>query len=161
MDRILTFEKTVLHSFIIDKVLDCLPHLWLRKHRVFLVDRYIHQPTTQLIIDDHPVCFARAGDILGVQVPGDINITAFKHQPLGRAFLYMTHDNAFHRWCAAIIIRVTDQCDTFVRLPALERVRARSGRVCGKPGIAQIAIFFIGHHDFFVDNSTDRGGETV
>ena len=43
----------------------------------------------------------------------------------------------------------------------MQLIGARTGRIGRQPGIAQITVDFIGHHELFVDDAADGGGQAV
>ena len=161
MNRVLTVKKAVLHAFIINQIFYGLAYFGLGQMFVLLVDRDIHQTATQFAVNGNVFCLACASDIFGVQVARHINVTAFKHQTLGCAFLNVAHDDALHRRCAAIIVRIADQRDAFIRLPALQLIWTSPSRIRRKPRIAQIAVDLVGHHHFFIDDTADYGSQAV
>mmetsp|Transcript_18901 Transcript_18901/g.27624 ORF Transcript_18901/g.27624 Transcript_18901/m.27624 type:complete len:423 (-) Transcript_18901:166-1434(-) len=161
VDGILTIEKAVLHPLIVHQVFDRLPYFGLGQHFMLLVHRDIHQTAAQLVINRDALSGACACNVFGVQVAGHVNVTAFQHQPLGGAFLHVAHNDALHRRRTTVIVGVAHQGDALVWLPALQHIGARAGRVCRQPGIAQIAVDLIGHHNLFVDDAADCGGQAV
>ena len=161
MDGVLTLQEAVFHSLVVDQVLHRFHHLRIGQNLVFLVEGDVHQTSTQLAVDRDTGLAGHPGNVFRVEVAGDIDIAFFQQQALGSAFPDVANHDALHCRRSKIEIRVGDQRDRLVGLPAAQLIGAGAGGVVAQPGVAQVAINLVCHDQLAVDDTADGAGQAV
>ena len=99
--------------------------------------------------------------ILGRQLPGDVDVALLQQQPLGGGLGDVPGHDALELGRTAPVVGVAVQRHALVGLPCAQLEGARAGGVGLEPLVAHVAVLLVLLDELHVDHRADAGGQAV
>ena len=154
-------DQRVADGVVVNQPLECFAHFGFGQVGVLLVQADVVHRAFGRTGGLDLLVLGKRGEVFRRQVARNIGVALFQHQALGRGFLDVAVDDTRQPGLRSPVIVVTLQCHDFIGTPLAQLHWPGTGITGLQPRVAPVTGFFVGHHEFFVDDRGDVGRQAV
>ena len=154
-------DQGVADGGVVNQPLHRLANFGFGQNGVFLVQADVVQRAFRRRGGFDVFVAAKGCQMFRRQIAGDVHIAFFKLQALARRLLDVPVNHPRHSGFFAVVVVVALQRHDFIGAPLAQLQRAGACVVGPEPGMTQVAVHFVRHEQFFVDNRGNARRQAV